>query len=502
MKKFTYLLLFSFVVWSVIPMLRLSLSMDTQEAIVWGKYCLWGTTKHPPFSGWVAYAWYMLWGQSDKAMYALSQIFVVLGVVYIYKLARCFVGKMQAILAAALQLGIIYYGYSTPEFNVNVVSIGLWPMCAYYFWCAYTQNKWCDWLLFGILMGINLLNKYVGAVLAISLGIFVISNSNIIKLIKNIKVYAAGFVVIAMLAPHFWWLWQNDFEAFKYISQRNHGGSIVSFWGHVVYPLKFLGAQILFAAPALLTYGWFWKKSRQNRFFVGAQNDGTIVAKNDGGYVQNNTDKRFIFCMAVIPVMFFAVICLLSGNAAKSMWGFPCLFMWGTALFYFMPISIDIKTANKLLNVMFVWVALFAAAYGLQCVLTTSQRYQTDVRQVAEIFEQKWREHTVKPLKYVGADVWFGDIMALYASHEIKPMIWLKPKNNPWFERQDFEKSGALLIATDAGEYAQYKALYGAKVSAPQKLILEFNNYFGKTKTKEVLYGFYEPWEDENAEEK
>lgn len=472
-------------------MLRLSLSMDTQEAMVWGKYCLWGTTKHPPFSGWVAYGWYVLFGQSDKMMYVLSQIFVALGVVYIYKLARCFLDKTRAIVAAALQFCIIYYGYSTPEYNVNVVSVGLWPVCAYYFWLGYTQNRWRDWLLFGALVGLNLLNKYVSAMLLAALGIFVISDRNIIKLIKNIKIYGAILVAILFVAPHIWWLWQNDFEAFKYIAQRNHGGSITSFWRHLIYPLKFLGAQILFAAPALLTYMWFWRKEC-------SANKQTELSSG----VENVATSRFIFCTALIPAVMFAVICLLSGNAAKSMWGFPCLFMWGIALVYFLPLKIDEKAANKLLNAVFVWVTLFAIAYGVQCFVTTSQRYRTEVRQVAASLERKWHERTDKPLEYVGADVWFGDIMALYASHEIKPMIWMRPQNNPWFAQADFEQKGALLIATDGGEYAHYRALYGAKVSAPKKMLLEFKNYFGKTKTKEVLYGFYEPWEVTNAEEK
>ncbi len=463
-------------------MLRLSLSMDTQEAIVWGKYCLFGTTKHPPFSGWIAYAWYELFFQSDKAMYLLSQIFVTLGVVYIYKLARCFVGQIQAISAAALAFGIIYYGYSTPEFNVNVISVGLWPMCAYYFWRGYTSDCWRDWLLFGLLVGLNLLNKYVGAMLLIALGIFVVTDKGVIKLVKNLKVYVAAMVAIALLFPHFLWLWQNDFEAFKYISQRNHGGSITSFWRHIVYPLKFLGAQVLFALPAFLTFAWF-KKRYQAVVFVGSA-----------------TQTRFVVCTAVLPVMIFATICLISGNAAKSMWGFPCLFMWTTALFYFVPFKLDEKVAGRLLNAMFVWVVLFAAAYGIQCLVTTSLRYQTDVKTVAQKFEQKWAEHTDMPLKYVGADVWFGDIMALYASHEIKPMIWMKPQNNPWFDKADFEKNGALLIATDEWEYENYRRLYDKAISAPQKMMLEYKNYFGKTKTKEVLYGFYEPWEVENAE--
>lgn len=491
MKKFAALLLFSFVLWSVVPMLRLSLSMDTQEAIVWGKYCLWGTTKHPPFSGWVAYWFYELFGKSDKVMYALSQIFVLLGVIYIYKLAECFLGKLAAVAAAALQLGIIYYGYSTPEFNVNVISVGLWPMCAYYFWLGYTQNRWCDWLLFGLLVGLNLLNKYVAAILLAALGIFVISDRNVPKLIKNIKVWMAAGVAILLIAPHIWWLYENDFTAFNYIVGRNHGGSITSIWGHLIYPLKFLGAQVLFAAPALLTFAWFSRK------YGMSKNGGAIFWLECD---RQRTVSLFILCMAAVPVLLFALICLISGNAAKSMWGFPCLFMWGTALFYFIPTAENEKNVRKLLNVMFVWVSLFAVAYGAQCLLTTSQRYQTKVEQTAQMFEQKWAEHTDKPLEYVGADVWFGDIMALYGTKEIKPMIWMKPQNNPWFDKADFEKSGALLIATDDWEYAQYKKMYGKAVSKPLKTTLEFKNYFGKTKTKEVWYGFYEPWEVENAE--
>ena len=100
--KFALFLLCNLLLWSLIPLLRHSLSMDTQEAIVWGKYCFWGTTKHPPFSGWVAYNFWNLFGHLDGVMYFLSQIFVILGVVYIYRLARCFLDETKAVLAALL----------------------------------------------------------------------------------------------------------------------------------------------------------------------------------------------------------------------------------------------------------------------------------------------------------------------------------------------------------------------------------------------------------------
>lgn len=488
-KIFGYFLFGNFVLWSLMPLWRLSLPMDTQEAIVWGKYCLWGTTKHPPFSGWVAYPFWQLFGQWDGAMYILSQIFVLLGVIYIYKLARCFLNEDHAILATLLQFGITYYGFSSVEFNVNVVSLALWPMCAYYFWQAYTKDKWLDWLLFGVLVGINLLNKYVGGILLIAFGIFVISDKNIVKLIKNIKVYFAAIIALKVIAPHVWWLWQNDFEAFNYITGRSHGGNIVSFWRHLVYPLKFFGAQLLFAAPALLTYAWFERKYGINKFFKNPLRIKNIFWLECD---RQRSVSLFILCMAVVPVAVFTLICLISGNAAKSMWGFPCLFMWGTALFYFIPVEFDAKAIGKFVKVMSGWVVLFALAYGLQCLLTTSLRFQTHPREVVQMLEQKWQDKTHKPLEYVGGNVWYGNMAALYATKgEVKPMIWFSPKSNPWFDINDFEQKGALVVAEQKDEYKMYMKQYPNKITAPQTIKLELKNYFGKTKTKEIFFGFY-----------
>ena len=490
-KVFVWFLLINGIVWSLVPLLRMSLPMDTQEAIVWGKFCLWGTTKHPPFSGWLAYPFWRFFGQWDGAMYLLSQICVALGVVYIYRLACCFMKETHALLAALLQFGVIYYNFSSVEFNVNVVSLALWPMCAFYFWRAYTRDWWIDWLLFGALVGLNLLNKYVGGVLLVAIGIFVILDKNIIKLIKNIKVYLAIVVALKLVAPHVWWLWQNDFEALNYITSRHHGGTINPFLGHIVYPLKFLGAQLLFAAPALLTYAWFnhkygLVKSIRNIFWLECDRQRSV--------------SLFILCMAVIPVTVFALICLISGNAAKSMWGFPCLFMWGTALIYFVPLKEDETVANKLLKVMFGWSVLFAVVYGAQCVLTKSARFRTNCPQLAQKLVQEWiNANKGAPIEYVGGDVWFADMVTLYGGAEIKPMIWLSPKNNPWFDADDFYRKGALVVASDVGEYAVYQAQYNSDLSEPQSMEVNYQNYLGQSKPKTIFYGFLQPKEVENG---
>ncbi|MBR1600963.1 MAG: glycosyltransferase family 39 protein [Alphaproteobacteria bacterium] len=480
-KSLLYLTLYSFILFSIIPLLRLSLPMDTQEAIVWGKYCLWGTTKHPPFSGWTAYIFYKLLGSWDGALYILSQLCVVCGILYIYKLARGFFDENKAAMAAILQFGIIYYHFSTVEFNVNVLSIALWPMCAYYFWQSYTRNRLSDWMLFGLLVSINLLNKYVSIILFVSLLIFVFADRGALRLLKNIKAYLAFMIAVIVITPHLWWMYQNNFETLNYFASRSGNGSS-AWWGHFTYPLKFVFAQVLFAAATLVTY-----------FVLYRKNAGEMKS-------ENRREKLFIAIVAIAPISLFALTSVISGNALKSMWGFPCLFMWGIALIYFYPLEFSEKLHKKLSLIMGIWVSLFAIGYTAQCLFTTSPRFVTDVGAFSHKMEQKWHEYTGKPLEYVGSDVWYADMLALYGSKEIKPMIWLKPQSNPWFDAHDFKQKGALVIANDEGEYNYYKQMYGDDITAPQKMTVEFKNYFAKTKIKEILYGFYLPKESKNAE--
>ncbi len=483
-KKFGLFLLCNLVLWSVVPLLRLSLPMDTQEAIVWGKYSLLGTTKHPPFSGIIAYYFYLLFGKFDGAMYLLSQIFTALGVVYIYKLARLFVDEYKAILAAMLQFGIIYYDFSSVEFNVNVISLALWPMCTYYFWQAYQQNKLKDWLLFGIVGGINLLNKYTGALLLGAIGVFLLTGAKGWKQFINYKAYAAVLCVAAVLTPHIWWLAEHNFEMLNYILMRNNPTKIMdSEWRHLLYPLKFAVAQILFAGAALLCYAAFYKISEKENRPEG---------KNEEG--------RFLLLCGFLPMAVFMAISLAAGTPLKSMWGFPCQFLSGIMLVYFFPIKLNEGKTLHYSAVLAGWSLLFAFAYGVQCYSTTSERFRTDCPTMVSMLEQKWNEHTGgQKLEYVGADVWFADMFALYAKHEVKPMIWLSPDNNPWFDTDDFEEKGALVVSSNYHDYMKYKEKFGDKLTAPQNIKAAYTSLGGRVKIRDLFVGFYNVKEANNA---
>lgn len=472
-RNFFIFLLINLIVWSLVPLLRLSLPLDTQEALIWGRDYFFGTPKHPPFSGWLAWPFYTVFARFDGSMYILSQLCVALGVIYIYRLAKQFVGEQKAILAAMLQFGIIYYDFSSVEYNVNVVSLALWPMCSFYFWQALQQNKWSDWLLFGIFAGFNLLNKYTGGVLLFAIGLFTLCEKSARKILLNPKAYISALFAVWIITPHLYWLYETNFISFDYIFGRGSGGDYAGkLLGHIIYPLKFAGAQILFTAAAWLSYLVFYKHSEKQKI------------------TNNSTQTKFLLIVGLIPFCVFLIIGTINGAALKSMWGFPLWFLLGTIMMYFWPCKITKESAKKLFLTMSGWSILFALVYTIQCLVTTSQRFHQDNRETVNEVLLSWKEKTGRQEpQYIAADVWYADMFALYGKN-IKPIYWFDIEKNPEMS-SDVLKYPILVVANDEYEYNLYAQRYGKKLSAPIKLPLEISNYFGRVKKKELYYGFY-----------
>ena len=225
----------------------------------------------------------------------------MVGLAGIYQLAKCFLSPLAALMATAFQLGVIFYTFAAVEFNVNVVSLALWPWTAYFFWKAYQEDRLKHWLMFGVLMALNILNKYVGSVLGMALFMFVILYRPARSVLKNPKAYLAGCTCVLGVLPHLVWLYQHDFEMFSYIAGRNSVGKIKSVARHVIYPVKFLLAQVFFALPAGATLGVFaCKTAKMER-------------------VRDKEKEVFLLCIGIIPTAFWMVSSLISGNALKSM---------------------------------------------------------------------------------------------------------------------------------------------------------------------------------------
>lgn len=478
-KKYPFqlFLLLHMIVWSVLPLMRRALPMDSIEAISWGMYCTLGTNKHPPLSGWLANFFYNIIGfEHPFSIYLLSQICVLIGFVYIYRLARGFLSKDRAIFSVMLLEGVIYYGFSAIEYNVNVISLALWPMCAFYFYRALKQDALKDWALTGIFAGLNLFNKYTCVFLFAAMAFFMLYNKNAREKLKTYKPYFAVFMCLLVILPHLIWLYQNDFMPFEYFVERGGQNDFQKFplLGHIVYPLKFLGAQILFSIAAVLAY--LFARKKEKKLQVKA----------------TSTQSDFLLILGLMPIGLMALVSFIGGTKLKSMWGFPCLWLIGVLLFTYLPCKLTDKFKKKMYIGVYSLMFLFIAAQGAIIWFNKSDKFQLDAKAFGNSLEEIWYEHNGKlPFEYVAGDVWWANNAALFAPSRPKPVIWGDFKKNPWFDQNDVLAKRALILAPGASEYDMYR--HNLKFATPPKVMeVTVYNRQGKPKIKTVYYGFYQ----------
>ena len=86
---FFIFLLSHLIIWTLVPTLtNHNLPLDTIEALAWGSNLEWGFNKHPPASAFFPELFYQIFGSQDWVYYLLSQIFVCIAFIYIFKLAN------------------------------------------------------------------------------------------------------------------------------------------------------------------------------------------------------------------------------------------------------------------------------------------------------------------------------------------------------------------------------------------------------------------------------
>ena len=171
-KNFFYLLcLYHLIIWTVIPYLsNKNLPLDVIEALAWGQNFDLGYTKHPPLSACIPGILFKFFGNKDWIYYFLSQIFIVISFIFLWKLASFFFKKKIHILLSVLSVeGIVFYTFESPQFNVNICQIPLWIGTIYFFIKSIKNNKIYDWVLLCIFSALGFLTKYIFLYLLTSL---------------------------------------------------------------------------------------------------------------------------------------------------------------------------------------------------------------------------------------------------------------------------------------------------------------------------------------------
>jgi len=426
-RLFYIFLLVHLIVWTGVGLIRTIMPTDALEGIYWGSLHDFGTPKHPPLAGWLTYLAYLPF-KSDFCIYLLSQTFILLGFVYIYRLAKYFLDENSAMLSVIILEGCWVYSYITGYygFNPDVILLFTLPAIAFYFYNCMTENKAEDWFKLGLIVGISCLNKYQTVFLIFPMFIWACCFKR--NIFKNRFFYFSVILAFLIVLPHILWLFKYDFFPFLYFDGEL---TSTSWYNHIIAPLLFLIMQLVLIIGSLIIFVLL--KYKFNSPFKFVDN-------------YNKKEFWFLILLGFIPFIMHLLMGLIEGGTMRPRWGFEFWFLTGVMLFYFFPIKISHKEFIFTLKSSYVVMLIIFLALGGLLSIEQNYRSRYPVAEVFSDLKTAWGEKYNTPIKYVGGYIEWTLPLTIYGDTHPKTILDTHGYKDPWIDSNDLKKSGAMII--------------------------------------------------------
>jgi len=423
---FNLFLLTHLLIWTLIPFFsNKNLPLDVIEALAWGSNLDWGFEKHPPLSAFFPEFFFQLFGNQDWAYYLLSQIFIVISFVAIFKLAKEFLqNESHALISVFLLEGIYFYNFTTPEFNVNICQIPFWTLTVYYSWQSFKNDKIYNWILFGLFAALGFLSKYLFIYLLVSILLFFIYYLKKNKKF-NFKYFIPIVVFLLILTPHLIWLIENNYKTIIYGLKRT-GLENSTLLSHFIYPIIFIFKQIGILLPFFILLG--------------------LILKNFKFKI-NQHDKKSIFLIfaTFAPILLMLTTSLIFAANIRTMWMTPFYLFFGLFFIYHFKKSINLNYLKRFMF-SFLFIFIFSpVAYLYISISKDNKRTDYPGKEIAYLVQNRWDKNFVNNITIVVGDEWVAGNLSYHLQSRPKWFNNLKP------EIKDLELNGGVIYVGNAG---------------------------------------------------
>ena len=415
-KSFYIFITTHLVLWTLVPSLtNNNLPLDTIEALAWGSNLDWGFNKHPPVSAFFLEVFYQIFGSQDWAYYLLSQIFVVLAFIVVFKFAEeLFKNKTLSLISVLLLEGIYFYNFTTPEFNVNVCQLPFWALCVYYSWKLFDKQQItfqdCFWL--GTFAAIGFLSKYLFIYILIAIDLLFFYTIFIKKYKKfDFKYLISLEVFIVLLIPHLIWLTNNNYITITYGLART-GLENSRLLDHIIYPLIFLVKQTGILIPFFIMSFFLVKKFR---FKISLR------------------DKKLLFLIFInlVPIGLMFLTSMITGSRLRTMWMTPFYLFFGVLIVYIFQAQINLKKLNSFIAIFLILFIFSPFVYAYISITETDKRTDYSGKEIAIKVQYVWSKNYKEPINVVLGDEWVaGNLSYHLQSRPIWEGIITKSKLN------------------------------------------------------------------------
>ncbi len=426
-------IIFYVATWALLPaILGNSINRDTIQIVYWGRELEWGYFKQPPLISWITEAVVRIFGGSDIAIYATSELLMLISFYAVYRLSMKYLTKMQSVMAVMALPVMGYYSYLVPHLNHNIIIIPAWALTTFFAYKAIEERNSWAWVWLGLCIGLGVLGKYTILILPTLIFTYIISSPRHRDLLSKRALWLGVAVCLLVVMPHLVWLIRTGFPTLQYLANAvgtDGGNSLIL---HIINPvgglLKMLGmcASLLVAIVGGLGMPRWQLSGLRSR-------------------------DQFLIVMTLGPVILVVLLSFLTGGEVKNEWATPFFVMLPTLLmllFYTPPMA---RQINRFLT----WVSglsvamilVYLAIYSGILPLTAEAEWaRFPVRELSASVSESWRAVCQGPVPAVVGDSWLAGT-ASYGLPE-RPRVYTEANRTmaPWMSDRDIRETGAVIV--------------------------------------------------------
>ena len=239
----------------------------------------------------------------------------------------------------------------------------------------------------GVFAAIGFLSKYLFIYLLISIDLLFFYIIFIRKYKKfDFKYLVSLEVFIVLLVPHLIWLTNNDYVTITYGLART-GLENSSLLDHIIYPLIFLGKQIVTLIPFFVMSFFLVKRFR---FKISLK------------------DKKLLFLIFInlVPIGLMFITSMLTGSKIRTMWMTPFYLFFGVLIVYVLQAEINLKKLNGFILAFLILFIFSPFAYAYISITETDKRTDYPGKEIAEKVQYAWSKNHKEPINIVLGDEW------------------------------------------------------------------------------------------------
>jgi 4-amino-4-deoxy-L-arabinose transferase-like glycosyltransferase len=433
-RLFWIIALIHLALWTIVPLLvSPNAPLDVIEGYAWGHEWPWGTYKHPPLQAWILEALASLTDRANWAHFLASQLAVIVALWAVWQTGLRMMNETRALLGVLLLEGIVFYNYTSTEFNPNILQLPFWALTGLYFHRAVKDNRLLDWMLLGLWGACGLYSKYSTVLLLASAGLLLIAHADARKRLKGAGPYLALLTTFVLFLPHLVWLINNHFLPLAYIKDRfaDDSGPLPHC---IVSPFYLICGQFVTLLPIAFLF-----------ITLSGHKD-----KQEGGKFKS-FDRAFLKTFTFLPFILTFLMAAIFGFRKHDMWCAPYwnfLGLW--LLVHFRP-RLSTETLRRFAYMWGLLVASTALIYAGGMVLYPyvtghAQRINFPGQALADKVTSVWHQRYNAPLRYVVGDVWPAGNIAYYTAERPHVFISADPETSPWIDRQKVVREGGVLV--------------------------------------------------------